>query len=59
MFNCVEDWAKLKLQEDSEEAKEIKTRKASIIIHSLKESTEANPVTREENDEGKIVCMLH
>ena len=37
---------KLKLQADSEEAEEVKKRKASIIIHGLKESTEADQTKR-------------
>ena len=36
MFNCVKDGVKLKLQEDWEEAEEIKKQKASIIIHGLR-----------------------
>jgi hypothetical protein len=36
MFYCVEDGVKLKLQEDCEEAEEIKKWKASIIIHGLR-----------------------
>ena len=41
MFNCVKDGVKLKLQEDWEEAEEIKKQKASIIIHSLRVKSRA------------------
>ena len=43
MFNCVKDGVKLKLQEDWEEAEEIKKRKASIIIHGLRVNRGGGP----------------
>jgi hypothetical protein len=41
-----------------EEGEVIKKWKASIIIHGLKDLTEANPAKREESDKDKIVSML-
>ena len=46
MFNCVKDGVKLKLQEDWEEAEEIKRQKASIIIHGLRQATGTTNVHR-------------
>ena len=66
MFDCVEDGVKLKLQlivtqlfylakqEDREEAAEIKKQKSSIIIHSLKELTEADPATETKTAKNEI-----
>ena len=66
MFDCVEDGVKLKLQLNvthlfylaKQEGEVIKKWKASIIIHSLKDLTEANPAKREESDKDKTVSML-
>jgi hypothetical protein len=59
VHECVEDAVKLQLQQDREEIEEINKRKACIIIHGLKESTEVDPVKRKESDEDEIVNMLH
>ena len=66
MFDCVEDGVKLKLQLNvthlfylaKQEGEVSKKWKASIIIHGLKNLTEANPAKREESDKDKTVSML-
>ena len=58
MHDCVEDAVLIKLEEDREEAEEIKRRANSIIIHGLQEPPcdSADPDTE---DESQIVNMLH
>lgn len=59
VLNCVEDALGIKLQEDREEAEEVNKRRNCIIMHGLKESTEADYEGRMKNDEEEIINLLH
>jgi len=48
-----------KLKEDKEEAEEIRQRRANIIVHGVKESTNEDPEIRKKEDESQITNLLH
>jgi hypothetical protein len=49
----------LKLKEDREEAEEVNKCRCNVIIHGLRESTEADVEDRIKREEDEIINLLH
>ena len=58
VHDCVEDAVEIKLQEDREEAEEIKKRATNIIIHGMMEPDINSSDTKNE-EVNQIITMLH
>ena len=56
---CVQNAVRMELQEDKEEMEEINKRKNNIIIHGLRESSDADGNTRNLFDEEVVTDLLH
>ena len=59
VLDRVEDVVRSKFKEDKEEEEELNKRKASIIVHGLKESMDSETDVRKTSDESNIINMLH
>ena len=57
--DCVDDVVRIKLQEDDEEAEELRKRKTSVIIHGLEESQALDSEDRKAFDEDVLLNLLH
>jgi hypothetical protein len=56
VHDCVDDVVRLKLRE---EAEEVNKRRCNVIIHGLRESTEADVEDRIKREDDEIINLLH
>jgi len=57
--DCVQDAVREKLQEDKEEADDIKKRSANLILHGLPEVAEPEGDTAKKDQEDQVINLLH
>jgi hypothetical protein len=59
LHGCVQNAMRMELKEDKDEMDEINKRKTNIIIHGLKESSDADGKIKNLFDEEMITDLLH
>jgi len=57
--HAVSELVSSKLREDQEQQDEIRRRRMNVIIHGLKESTDADTQNRKKGEEDMIINLLH